>query len=223
MQDGAALALRDRGIQRGDRVAIVLRDSPEFIAAFLGAVKIGAIAVPLSTFARAEDLLAMQKDCGARITITDSDSDLTTAGMSALDPAPTGPDDMCFWQYSSGTTGAPKAVIHLQQRAFFPTEAHGRHIARVTAADRVYSTSKLFFSYGLGNAMVIPLAAGASVILDPERFAAERAWGLIGTERPTLFYSVPMSPHARSAANRSGSRMTEAPAASGMTIALPRP
>ncbi len=191
MQAGAAGALRDGGLQRGDRVAIVLRDSPEFMAAFLGAMKIGAIAVPLSTFARTEDLAALQKDCGARFTITDADSDLLVAGMGEVDPVPTRPDDMCFWQYSSGTTGAPKAVIHLHHRAFFPTEAHGRHIARVTAADRVYSTAKLFFSYGLGNGLIVPLAAGASVILDPERFAADRAWRIVGTERPTLLYSVP--------------------------------
>ena len=204
MQDGAAGALRDRGLQRGDRVAIVLRDSPEFMAAFLGAVKIGAIAVPLSTFARPEDLAALQKDCGSRFAITEADSDLLVAGMSQVDPVLTRPDDMCFWQYSSGTTGSPKAVIHLHQRAFCPTEAHGRHIARVTAADRVYSTAKLFFSYGLGNGMIIPLAAGASVILDPERFAAERAWHLIATERPTLLYSVPTAYVALLAAAEDG-------------------
>jgi len=204
MQDGAAGALRDRGLQRGDRVAIVLRDSPEFMAAFLGAVKIGAIAVPLSTFARPEDLVALQGDSGARFTITEADSDLLVAGMGATDPAPTRADDMCFWQYSSGTTGTPKAVIHLHQRALFPTEGHGRHVARVGAADRVYSTAKLFFSYGLGNGMVVPLAAGATVILDPERFAADRAWRIIGTERPTLLYSVPTAYAALLAAAEGG-------------------
>jgi len=204
MQDGAAGALRDRGLQRGDRVAIVLRDSPEFIAAFLGAVKIGAIAVPLSTFARPEELAALQKDCGARFAITEADSDLLVAGMSEADPAPTRPDDMCFWQYSSGTTGTPKAVTHVHARALFPTQGHGWHIARVTASDRVYSTAKLFFSYGLGNGLIVPLHAGASVILDPERFAADRAWGIIGAERPTLLYSVPTAYAALLAAAEDG-------------------
>jgi benzoate-CoA ligase family protein len=204
MQDGAAGALRDRGVQRGDRVAISLRDSPEFMAAFLGAVKIGAIAVPLSTFARPEELAALQKDCGARLAITDADSDLLVAGMSEVDPVPTRPDDMCFWQYSSGTTGLPKAIMHLHERALFPTQAHGWHIARVTAADRVYSTAKLFFSYGLGNGLIVPLHAGATVILDPERFAAERAWRIILTERPTILYSVPTAYAALLAAAEDG-------------------
>ena len=204
MQDGAAVALQGRGVQRGDRVALVLRDSPEFIATFLGAVKIGAIAVPLSTFARPEDLAALQKDCGARVTITGADSDLLVAGPSSIDPAPTRPDDPCFWQYSSGTTGTPKAVMHVHARALFPTQGHGWHVARVTAADRVYCTGKLFFSYGLGNGMIIPLHAGASVILDPERFAPERAWRIIGTERPTLFYSVPTAYGAMLAAAEAG-------------------
>ena len=55
----------------------------------------------------------------------------------------------------------------------------------------MYSTAKLFFSYGLQSSMIIPLATGASVVLDPERFAPERAWGLIARERPTVLYAVP--------------------------------
>jgi benzoate-CoA ligase family protein len=105
--------------------------------------------------------------------------------------APTRGDDMCFWQYSSGTTGAPKAVIHLHERALFPARGHGTHVARIGPADRVYSTAKLFFSYGLNNSLVVPLAHGASVVLDAERFAPERAWDLIARERPTVLYSVP--------------------------------
>ena len=180
-----------RGLERGERVALVLRDSPQFIAAFLGAAKIGAIPVPLSTLARPEELAFMQRDSDVAMTITDADADLFADRSGPIATAATTGDDMCFWQYSSGTTGVPKAVIHLHRRALFPAEAHGRHIARIGPDDRVYSTAKLFFSYGLNNSMVIPLAAGASVVLDPERFAPDRAWRLIGEERPTILYSVP--------------------------------
>ena len=204
MQDSAAQGLRDRGVEPGERVALVLRDSPRFIAAFLGAAKIGAIPVPLSTLARPDELDFMLRDCGAVLTVTDADTELFTSRPGPISPAPTSEDDMCFWQYSSGTTGAPKAVIHLQRRALFPGDGHGHHVAHVVAEDRVYSTAKLFFSYGLNNSMVIPLAAGASVILDPERFAPERAWRLIAAERPTVLYSVPTAYAALLAAAEAG-------------------
>jgi len=144
----------------------------------------------------------MQRDSGAAITLTDADAFPDRPGE--VEAAPTTADGVCFWQYSSGTTGAPKAVIHLQRRALFPAEAHGRHVARIGPDDRVYSTAKLFFSYGLNNSMVIPLAAGASVVLDPDRFAPDRAWRLIGAERPTVLYSVPTAYAALLAAAESG-------------------
>ena len=204
MQDSAALGLRDRDVRPGDRVALVLRDSPWFIAAFLGAAKIGAIPVPLSTLARRDELDFMLRDSGATLTVTDADADLFDDRPGQVTAAPTSETDMCFWQYSSGTTGAPKAVIHLHRRALFPAQGHGRHVARIGRDDRVYSTAKLFFSYGLNNSMVIPLAAGASVILDPERFAPERAWRIIADERPTVLYSVPTAYAALLAAAEGG-------------------
>jgi benzoate-CoA ligase family protein len=204
LQDAVAIALRDRGIRRGDRVALVLRDSPRFVAAFLGAAKLGAIPVPLSTLARPDELAFMQRDCGAALTVTDADDALFAGPSGPVAAAPTRGDDMCFWQYSSGTTGTPKAVMHLHRRAVFPVEGHGRHVAGVTASDRVYSTAKLFFSYGLGNAMLVPLAMGASVILDPERFVADRAWKTVHDERPTLLYSVPTAYAALLAAADAG-------------------
>ena len=204
MQDAAACGLRGRGLEPGERVALFLRDSPQFIAAFLGAVKIGAIPVPLSTLALAEELAFMQRDSGAAMTVTDADVDLFIDRREPVVAARTSGDDMSFWQYSSGTTGAPKAVIHLHRRALFPAEAHGRHVAGIGPGDRVYSTAKLFFSYGLNNSMVIPLAAGASVVLDPERFAPDRAWRVIRAERPTVLYSVPTAYAALLAAAEAG-------------------
>jgi benzoate-CoA ligase family protein len=203
LQDAAAVGLRARGLAPGQRVALVLRDSPQFIAAFVGALKLGAIPVPLSTLARPDELSFMQRDSGAALTVTDADSDLA-AERGPIETAPTAATDMCFWQYSSGTTGAPKAVIHLHRRALFPAEAHGRHVAHVGPDDRVYSTAKLFFSYGLNNSLVIPLAAGASVVLDPERFSPDRAWRVIAAERPTVLYSVPTAYAALLAAAEGG-------------------
>jgi benzoate-CoA ligase family protein len=203
LQDAAAVGLRARGLAPGQRVALVLSDSPQFIAVFVGALKLGAIPVPLSTLARPDELSFMQRDSGAALTVTDADSDLA-AERGPIETAPTAATDMCFWQYSSGTTGAPKAVIHLHRRALFPAEAHGRHVAHIGPDDRVYSTAKLFFSYGLNNSLVIPLAAGASVVLDPERFRPDRAWRIIRAERPTVLYSVPTAYAALLAAAEGG-------------------
>ncbi len=172
-------------------MAIVLRDSPNFIAAFLGAVKIGAIAVPLSTLARPDEIDLMVRDSDARLVVTEADVRVLADDSGPVATAPTRDDDMCFWQYSSGTTGGPKAVIHLHEPSLTPARAHGRHVVGLRSDDRVYSTAKLFFSYGLQSSMIIPLATGASVVLDPERFAPERAWALIARERPTVLYAVP--------------------------------
>lgn len=132
----------------------------------------------------------MVRDCGARLVVTEQDVS-QLVGERPVAAAPVGDDDMCFWQYSSGTTGRPKAVIHSHRGALAPARCHGRHVVGLTADDRVYSTAKLFFSYGLQNSMIIPLATGASVVLDPDRFVAARAWEIIRRERPTVLYSVP--------------------------------
>lgn len=203
-QDRAAAALRDRGVAAGDRVAIALRDSPELIAAFLGAAKLGAIPVPLSTLASREARELMVRDSGARLVVAEDDAGWLASGGTGVTAAPTDGNDMCFWQYSSGTTGEPKAVIHLHRGAVAPALGHGRHVVGLEPADRVLSTAKLFFSYGLQSSMIIPLATGASVVLDPERFAAGRVWALIARERPTVLYAVPSAYAALLAEAESG-------------------
>src|SRR5206468_3745131 len=85
----SALGLRDRDVRPGDRVALVLRDSPWFIAAFLGAAKIGAIPVPLSTLARPDELDFMLRDSGATLTVTDADADLFDDRPGQVTAAPT--------------------------------------------------------------------------------------------------------------------------------------
>jgi benzoate-CoA ligase len=118
-------------------------------------------------------------------------SELCAAASPDLDPEPTSRDDMCFWQYSSGTTGAPKAVVHLHHDLWEVTERYGHNVIGMSAADRSYSVPKLFFSYGLGNSLAFPFRYGATVLLDPLRPDPRRTYELLAAERPTLFYAVP--------------------------------
>jgi len=222
MVDRTGNALRALGIEPEQRVALVLPDSPEFVAAFLGAIKIGAIPVTLSTLLTEGDYAYLLADCRARAVVvadgllsrigparrelrelrhvivagqtspgTIALSEITAGASDKCEAESTGPDDMCFWQYSSGTTGAPKAVVHLQRSAMAPAELHGRHVVAMRPDDRVFSVAKLFFSYGLNNSLVIPFRHGATSVLFPGRPEPGAVFATIAQERPTVFYGVP--------------------------------
>src|SRR5580700_1116930 len=84
-----------------------------------------------------------------------------------LEPAPTGRDDAAFWLYSSGSTGQPKACVHLQHDMVVSAERYAKAILNISESDRFFSVAKLFFAYGLGNGLYFPLAVGATSILLP--------------------------------------------------------
>lgn len=110
-----------------------------------------------------------------------------------LQPAETCADDVAFWVYSSGTTGSPKGVVHLQHDMIYAADTYTKEILALTPDDIMYSTSKLFFSYGLGNALYYPLRNGAATVLCPERPDPKVIMEVIEKYRPTLFFSVPTS------------------------------
>ena len=108
-----------------------------------------------------------------------------------LAAAPTCTDDAAFWLYSSGSTGAPKACIHLQHDMVVATEQYARNILNIRESDRFFSVAKLFFAYGLGNGMYFPLSVGARTVLNPERTKVDRVLELVNRRRPTVFFAVP--------------------------------
>ncbi len=118
-------------------------------------------------------------------------ADLVGAESPELVPAPTTRDDMAFWQYTSGTTGTPKAAVHLHHDMLVCCEAFGRHVLEIGPEDRTFSVAKLFFAYGLGNALYFPFHVGASTVLYPGRPEPAKVLEVITRERPTLFYAVP--------------------------------
>jgi benzoate-CoA ligase family protein len=117
--------------------------------------------------------------------------DLLARGASSLDAEPTTCDDAAFWLYSSGSTGAPKACVHLHHDMTVCAKTFARHVLGITAADRCFSVAKLFFAYGLGNALYFPFSVGATTVLMPGPPAAAHVYETIERHRPTLFFSVP--------------------------------
>ncbi len=116
---------------------------------------------------------------------------LLAAAAGALAAEPRLPDDVAFWLYTSGTTGTPKGAVHLQHDMLVCCESYARQVLAITAADRMYSVAKLFFAYGLGNALYFPFWVGGSTVLDPGRPEPRRVLDNVARHRPTLFFSVP--------------------------------
>jgi benzoate-CoA ligase len=111
------------------------------------------------------------------------------------EPAPTGADEPAFWLYSSGSTGRPKGTVHTHANPYWTCELYGRRLLGLTEHDVCFSAAKLFFAYGLGNALTFPMSVGATTLLMAERptpDAVFKRWlGGVGGVKPTVFYGAP--------------------------------
>jgi benzoate-CoA ligase family protein len=213
--------LRRLGARMEERVALLLADSPEFLYCFFGAIKIGAVAVPMNTYLQAEDYEYLLNDCRARVLVVHDDllptihriprerlrylehivvssghgtgplEDLMSAASERLELMQTSKDDSAFWLYSSGSTGTSKACIHLHHDMLVCSELYAKNILHMTERDRCYSVARLFFAYGLGNCGYYPLSCGATTILSRPRPEPTAIYTNIERYRPTLFFSVP--------------------------------
>src|SRR6202048_935914 len=208
---GAAHELRDLGVRREERVLIAGYDSPAWVAAFLGAIRLGAIPVPVNPLLqRSEDYDHYIEDSLARVVVVDgaTEEKLQGAVDRAAEPprvlrsdqitpgpevavAPTRGDDMAFWLYSSGSTGKPKAVVHLQHDIPYTCVTYGQQVLGITESDITFSTTGLFHAYGFGNNLTFPYWVGASTVLHAGRSTPATALDTIEKRRPTLFFSAP--------------------------------
>lgn len=113
------------------------------------------------------------------------------AAHSPADAANTHGDEPAFWLYSSGSTGAPKGTVHTQSSLYWTAELYGKGVLELRESDTVFSAAKLFFAYGLGNALSFPLSVGATVVLMAERPTPQAVFKRLVEQQPTVFYGAP--------------------------------
>jgi benzoate-CoA ligase len=117
--------------------------------------------------------------------------DALAAHAPASSPAATCPDDPGFWLYSSGSTGRPKGTVHTHASPYWTAELYGRGVLGMTERDFCFSAAKLFFAYGLGNALSFPLSVGARVLLMAERPTPDAVFRRWTEHKPTMFFGAP--------------------------------
>jgi len=213
-------ALLGLGLEKGQRLLLVVKDCPEFFYLFWGAIKAGLIPVPLNTILRAADYEDIIRDSGCSgVAYSPELAAEVEPALGAVRPgpavslpveggarslrqllggaspelraAPAAATAACFWLYSSGSTGRPKGVVHRHRDMVATSELFGRGVLGIGEHEVVFSAAKLFFAYGLGNAMTFPLWAGATAVLLDARPTAKNTLETIERFRPTLYFGVP--------------------------------
>jgi benzoate-CoA ligase family protein len=231
-----AQVINSLGVASGDRVALLLHDSPEFVEAFIATCSLGAIAVPINMALRAEEQCSILHNSGASLAFIEAETcrtllthapeklqavknavvverptgrgcydDIGSIRLHSLDllrdaatetAAPefpvAGPGDPAFILYTSGSTGEPKGAVHSQAHVVYTNETFCREVLRLTTDDRLFSSSRLPFAYGLGNCFTFPLLNGATTILCREKPSPDIVSRMFNEHRPTIFFAVPV-------------------------------
>jgi benzoate-CoA ligase len=202
----AAGALHSMGVQPGEHVLLVMRDTPEFAAAWLGAVHAGAVAVALNSKLSQADYQHILADSGAKLAIVEEGFAAAHPVFESLNiglpawrarlqdaeappPFDAAPDAPALCLYSSGTTGRPKGILHAHRAALSIGEAF--RALGLGEGERVFTTSKFFFAYGLEHGLLAPLAMGLTSILSADWPDSEAVIGIVERHRPQAIFSVP--------------------------------
>jgi benzoate-CoA ligase len=215
-----ANALRAQGVAPESRVMMAMLDTPEWPVVFLGCILAGVVPIAANTLLTTKDFEFMLRDSRAQVLFVskpllanfeplvgrigtlksmviagesgpNSVAAMIESGGKEQTVASTCSDDACFWLYSSGSTGTPKGTVHLHSHLVQTAELYGRAVLGIRESDVVFSAAKLFFAYGLGNALTFPMSVGATTVLWPSRPTPGDVFNILQKYRPTIFYGVP--------------------------------
>ena len=208
-------------IKENDRIILCMLDSIEYPIVFLGLIWSGIIPICINTMLPKKDYAYMLEDSEAKAIITLSDfkncflsiienkknkplliSDdndelnclnklINQAENSIENPYDSNENDVAFWLYSSGSTGTPKGTLHIHKSLIATANTYAKKIIKINKNDICFSAAKLFFAYGLGNALTFPMSIGATSILMAGRPTAESVSNIIKKYSVTLFFGVP--------------------------------
>lgn len=197
--EAAAAGLRVLGVRSEERVAMVMLDSVEFVAMFLGAMRIGAVPVPMNPLLPGRDLGVIVADSRARVVaisaareqslteLRDGASEVETVITSGASGdgqlgwadfvgagsdgsvADTWAESPGFWLCTSGSTGQPKLAMHRHADIPATCETYADQVLGITADDICFSVGPMFHAYGLGNSLTFPFSVGATAVLEPTR------------------------------------------------------
>jgi 4-hydroxybenzoate-CoA ligase/benzoate-CoA ligase len=218
----AGCVWREAGVARGEGAMLCLNDSVLFPAMFFGALKIGAIPIPINTLLVADDYRRLLRDSAPRAValsatlferfapaladqpdpprmLVSGDANGDDAALDAalaqapdqLDPANVTDDETAFCLYSSGSTGGPKGVLHRGGDLVQTARLYAENLLGIQQRDVIFSASKTFFAYGLGNSMTFALHAGGTAILIPDRPTPETVLAALRKHQVTIFFGFP--------------------------------